>query len=90
MAQVGERGFWVARPSDEYGNTSYTPAVIEGEIIERLGGFTSIKVIAPPEFRDKWPTVSEDFFMETEGPARMLTRDEWKDVVGWSDPTSPR
>lgn len=87
--------FYVELPADKYGNTATAlpHAVIEGRIVQ--GGpdahpFTNparkaLLFTAPAELAAQWPGMYTDLYggyAEVEGPARMLTRDEWRHLVG--------
>jgi hypothetical protein len=92
-----EARFYVELPADEDGNTSMPLAVVEGQYHSHggpgLGHWTNpaypvlIVTEAPPGFT--YAGCYADAyggFMETTGPARMLTRDEWEAITGWSRP----
>jgi hypothetical protein len=73
-------------PADKYGNRLYTnnqAHVIEVEPISEY----SWKVIAPDEFKAKWPTIRQwaDQWQEVSGPARLLSRAEYKALIGEND-----
>lgn len=86
--------FYIELPADEYGNTACTPAVIAARYYpagrEPLRPMDNTErpymtVTGPPEFAAKWPSMYADSyggFAETEGPARMLSRNEWKTITG--------
>lgn len=77
--------FWIQRPADKDGNSSYPPAVIEAEEEwDESLGWTQLRVIAPPLDQFPWPDVSRDHhapWVEHEGPARMLPREEWEHAL---------
>lgn len=77
--------FYVNSAADEHGNAHYLKAVIE-VTREPFSDGERFRVVGPPEFADKWPTVSPDYFEPAEGPARMLTDKEWQQVTGWPVP----
>lgn len=73
---------------DEYGSTNFhapgsmmntREQVIEGEIIE--DSLRSIRVIAPQEIAEKWPTINLRYLWEVEGPVRELSFEEYKALV---------
>lgn len=72
--------FYTQAPGPE---AAYPWAVIEARIKEGEHGPT-LAVLAPEEFRDRWPTVGKnnlDAWVETAGPARMLTAGEWRSLT---------
>lgn len=85
--------FYVELPADEYGNTAYSPAVVAAQYHptgrEPLRPLDNTKrpymtVSGPPEFAARWPGFYEDSYggwAETEGPARILSRDEWEAII---------
>lgn len=82
--------FFVELPADEYGNTAYTMAVVEGEIVPWTydSRRKNLVIIGPPEFRNKWPNLLMENYggwKEVDGPARLIDREEWKRLTGWTD-----
>lgn len=79
MVELGQTGFFVEGPVDAEGNRSYAAAVVEGEVVQGpYKGLLQIQVTAPPEFLSRWPGGVQNAWnwMPTEGPARMITREE--------------
>lgn len=79
--------FFVERAGDEYGNTAHGHVVIEAEVTPDSYNpdMKHLVVIAPPEFKAKWSSVLMDNFggwMETDGPARYITGEEWETLTG--------
>ncbi len=74
--------FFVELPADEYGNTAYPLCVMEAEIEhDDFGEILLVK--APPEIA-VWPRIYRKLYggwLECEGPARLLTWDEQKELV---------
>lgn len=67
--------FFVELARDPEGNTGHGRVVIEAEAPTE----TSLRVVGPPEFRAKWPTLTNyREWLEVEGPARQLTISEWE------------
>ena len=65
--------FYIAKPSDEYWNTSHPKEVIQVEESPLgLYGERRLKVLNSADFAKKWPSVSSRFFIECTGPARKL------------------
>ena len=91
--EIGDRGRFVHLPLDKFGNTAYGTVVIEAEAVEAYppgSGYISMKVLAPPEFAQKWPKLSfgaygQDWCATDHEPA-TLSREEWKAVVDQVDP----
>jgi hypothetical protein len=91
---MSETKFYIELPADEHGNTAYPPAVVEaryhpaGRVPLRPLDNTErpcMTVLAPREIASRWPswyTDSYGGFTETEGPARILTRDEYDTIIG--------
>jgi hypothetical protein len=79
--------FFVELPADEYGNRAYTnafPCVVEAEIRESELSGEILWVIAPPEIATKWQSIHKASYggwLECEGPARSLTRDEREELI---------
>ena len=85
--------FYIELPADEYGNTALPKAVIEGAIVQggtpEAGHFSNparkaLLFTAPAELARKHGGVYVDAYggyAETEGPARMLTREEWEALM---------
>lgn len=83
--------FYVELPGDEYGNTAMPTAVFEGEIVQggtpEAGYYSdpdrqALIITGPPEIRhDGMYLDSYGGFAETDGPARLLSRQEWKAVI---------
>lgn len=71
--------FYIELPADQYGNCALPYAVIEGEMVSN-GHYDELDMKAPPELlpynRYHWT-----FAEVPDGPARLLTRDEWKALV---------
>jgi len=88
--------YFIARPLDRFGNTLGPMAIIEAEIIEKSKyGGTRIKVIAPKEIAEKWPTFNTEGsslvqVSDSYGPARTLTFKEhqalWQKYLKESGP----
>lgn len=86
-------GFYIELPEDKHGNPYYAYTVIEAlpdSESDRFFGFSRYRVLGPPEFTSRWKEVgsSSSRWVETEGPARSLTRDEWLAIVQRHSPTS--
>ncbi len=75
--------FYIQRPADEYGNTGYPLAVIEATAEDLDSPFGArLHVVAPASFGATWHTVRTGYgWVETEGPARMLSREEWEGII---------
>lgn len=68
-------------PGDEHGNTGYPRSVIEVRLIDR-DGYLSLQIIGPAEIANRWPSRRlMDRYRLVDGPARMLSRDEWETLV---------
>ena len=80
-----ETRFYVELPADEYGNTALPPAVIEAELAQDAEARRpKLTILAPAEIAQNWPTRYADFYngyAETEGPARMLNREEYDALI---------
>lgn len=88
-----ETRFYVELPADEDGNTSMHPAVIEGRIVQggtpEAGSFSNparkaLLFTAPPELAGRYGGMYVDAYngyAEVEGPARMLTREEYAALI---------
>lgn len=72
--------FFTELPGDEYGNRAYAPAtpfVMEAVVEGRY-----MKVIAPPEIKDKWPSMLfNGIWFECEGPARFITYEQREEII---------
>lgn len=93
---MSDTKFYVQLPADEYGNVGHPYYIIEateeGDAFGAAFG-SRLHVAAPAEFTSKWPTVRKGptgvgDWVETEGPARKMTREEWVSIVepltvGW-------
>ncbi|HET9969068.1 MAG TPA: hypothetical protein VFQ68_12615 [Streptosporangiaceae bacterium] len=88
-----ETRFYIELPGDEYGNTAWPTAVIEAQVLP-AGREPATKydntdrprmiVTGPAEIASRWPSCYADQyggFAETEGPARMLSRDEYNALL---------
>jgi hypothetical protein len=66
--------FYIELPADEYGNTSMPRSVIEGQIQDR-----TLTITGPPDLVRYSGCFTDVFggFAEVEGPARMLSVDEY-------------
>lgn len=83
--------FYVELPADEDGNTALRPAVIEGRIVQGGPGvhpFTNpgrkaILFDAPAEVARHVGMYTDQYggYAEVEGPARMLTEDEYDELI---------
>ena len=74
------RKFLVPLAADKYGNTAYHKAVFEVE--ETPDGV--VHVVAPTLELMRHTTLSTHWpWMETVGPARKLTHEEWTALTGW-------
>jgi len=76
--------FYVEKPADKWGNTAYGRRVFEGHIETEADNDRPKMVFEHP---DKWPWVYADSyggFIETAGPARPLTWEEWCQLVGFT------
>lgn len=80
-----ETAFYVELPADEYGNTALPTAVIEARLAQdETAGRPKLTILAPAEIAQRWPTRYADFYngyAETEGPARMLNREEYGALI---------
>lgn len=76
--------FYIELPADEYGNTAMKRAVVEATSRIQHGREMLVPV-APTHHANGWPTGwhrgSYGGWVETEGPARELTYDEWKALI---------
>jgi hypothetical protein len=97
---VNDTRFYVELPADEYGNTSMDRAVIEGRIVQ--GGpdaapFTSparkaLLFTAPADLADRHGGQYVDAYggyAEVEGPARMLSDEEYATLIETVRTTEP-
>ena len=82
---------FVERPWDEYYNRGYTakqPYVIKAKYEPgegkpgTFGAFGTLHVVSPDFIRNKWPTLSERFFMIVDLPEGPLDEDEWLAMFG--------
>jgi hypothetical protein len=84
--------FYVELPADEYGNVSMPRAVVEAHIepgrseTNPLGNPDRqlMVAVAPPEIAQRWPSWYTDAhggWAEVEGPARLLSREEWAALI---------
>ncbi len=84
--------FYIELPGDEYGNTAMPTAVVEARLVHGVPDEWPGKnpdrpgmiAIAPPKFVDTWGRWYEDGYggwAEVEGPARILTRDEYEALL---------
>ena len=88
-----ETRFYVEKSADEYGNIGHWPyqvieAVPEPYATEYGPGRERLAVVAPDAFRDKWSHLVRDAlggWQETEGPVRLLTREEWAVLTGYEE-----
>lgn len=74
--------FYICKPKP--GTAIYTgkgfnrrDVVIEEEVLNEY----EIKVIAPKDTAEKWPTVKADCFVECDGPARPLDHIEYSQLI---------
>jgi len=77
--------YYVEKPQDEYDNRGYTagtPIIIKAE--RKIKGIiATLYVLEPKEIKDKWPIVSESYWMEVNAiSAGPITEDKWKELVG--------
>jgi hypothetical protein len=89
----GETKFWIELPGDKYGHVGKLPrAVVEARWYDRASDFSPSKnpgrpylvCAAPAEIAQKWPGWYADDkggWAEVEGPARLLTYEEWEALV---------
>lgn len=91
--------YWIALPADNAGNSPLPHAVIEGHVIQ--GGthpdghwanpaFTALVFTGPPEILQHEGMYTHLYggFAEVEGPARMLSAEEWMQLArsaGWKE-----
>lgn len=83
--------FVVERPWDEFGNVGFVRSgpyeehqgriypVIAGKLYSPLPEYPNmlnLRVEEPVEIQRSWPSVSMRFFVEVEGPARWISREE--------------
>jgi hypothetical protein len=74
--------FLIESPEPGGGCTGYPPAVIE--VTPDPGEHAWLTVIAPPEFRARWTGIYRHALYgwhPAKGPARMLTREEHRELV---------
>jgi hypothetical protein len=88
-----ETRFYVELPADEYGNTAWPVAVIEARILPpgspEAGPLANpdrpkMLIAGPAEIVSRWPSCYADRydgFAEVEGPARMLSREEYDALI---------
>lgn len=87
-----ETKFYVELPADEGGNTALHPAVIEGRIVQggtpEAGYFSNpdrkaLLFTAPAEIARHEGMYTDAYggYAEVEGPARMLSHDEYTALV---------
>ena len=81
---MSDTRFYVELPADEYGNTAYSQAVIEGSVAEHASlGCQLMLITAPPALVKHSGQRLNAYggWAEVEGPARMLTPQEWEALV---------
>lgn len=81
--------FFVELSQDEHGNRSHTNrfvCVIEADLKEDGSGIQSLHIIAPDEIRCQKPTIRvfPNQWVECEGPARMVSREERELIIARS------
>lgn len=89
---MSETRFYV-EIGDGQGNTGRPRAVIEATTQPYPPGWTEpyderFTVVAPPEIATRWPTIVRGALFgwkEVQGPARMLSFEEWKALVAEPD-----
>ena len=81
---AAEPKFYIELPADKYGNTGRARAVVEASVIQD-GPHQRMIPVAPPHFTGKWPggwyTDIYGGYAEVEGPARMLSDDEYDALI---------
>lgn len=81
--------FITEAPQDEYGNTANKPCIRKVRIAEPpVGKLLDLEILEPEEIAKGWPRVFPLAwrYFPVAGPARMLSRPEWKELVGFKDP----
>ena len=75
-------------PQDEYGNTANTPCVRTVRIAPGYEGRPHLEVLEPAELAKGWPTISPTAwrYFVVDGPSRMLSREEWTELVDFKAP----
>lgn len=85
--------FYIELPGDEGGNTALPWAVIEGRLVQggtpEAGHFSNpgrqaLLFDGPAEITRHWPGMYTDAYggyAEVDGPARMLSREQWTALV---------
>lgn len=69
--------FFVELSVDEYGNRGHAHVcVIEATVGQHPIVGEQLRIITPPEIADIWPTVHKKDWIEVEGPARVVTKEE--------------
>jgi hypothetical protein len=79
--------FYIELPADEHGNTAMLPAVYEGTIVQGAG-YRKI-IFHAPEYALRHKDMRLDSYggyAEVEGPARMLTHEEWSKLTQGKKP----
>lgn len=70
-------------PEDEFGNTANKRCIRKVKIIEGYRGMPELQTLEPKYMAEGWPTISPHAwsYFVIDGPARMLTRKEWANLV---------
>lgn len=77
--------FYVELPADEYGNIALPRAVIEGRIVQGDAPGRPVFLIDGPPEVVPWSGYRAGMwggYAEVEGPARMLSREEYDALIG--------
>jgi len=92
--------FYIELPADRYGNTALPTAVFAGRIVQGGPGehpFTNparqaLIITGPPELASRWPGMYTDAYggyAEVPGPARLLDRVEYDEIIAGLGKTAP-
>ena len=81
--------FITEAPQDEYGNTAHVPVSISKvKIAEGYRGKPHLEVLEPLDVARKYRTFAPTAwrYIVVDGPARMMSREEWVDLVDFKAP----
>lgn len=81
--------FFVVLPENDLWETPCSKTVFKGKLRKDKFGITTIQVIAPKSFAEKWPTVLDSIFIKCSGPARELTDREYVELIHQLRPKIP-
>lgn len=77
--------FVVRAPQDKWGNTGMGYCVMKVRLVDAGSGGSNMEILEPPDIATKWSRFScrAADYQVVDGPARMLTRDEWETLTGF-------